>query len=152
MNYFEIKESLYNNCLDWIDQKIVITTKAVKDAQDSANNEEKSSAGDKYETGRAMSQNQRDMYARQLAECNKQKQLLLSIDYKKKSEFVTTGSLVITESGIYFISISAGIFSIANVNYFAVSIETPIAVLLQKKKVGDHFLLNGKQLLISEIV
>jgi len=33
-------------------------------AQESANSEEKSSAGDKYETGRAMSQQQRDFFAR----------------------------------------------------------------------------------------
>ncbi len=152
MNYSEVKINIYKKCSDWIDEKISITTKAVKDAQDSANNEEKSSAGDKYETGRAMSQNQRDMYARQLAECNKQKQLLLNIDSTKIQDRVSSGALVITDTANYFIAISAGVFVLEDKTYFAVSLETPIATLLHHKKVGDSFLLNGKNIKINTIV
>ena len=152
MNYIEVKSTLYQNCLDWIDQKISITSKAVKDAQDSANNEEKSSAGDKYETGRAMSQNQRDMYAKQLAECNKQKQLLLAIDSTKSNERISNGSLVLTDNANYFISISAGAFVVEDKTYFAVSSETPVAILLHSKTVGDQFLLNGKNIKINSIL
>jgi transcription elongation GreA/GreB family factor len=150
MTLEEIKHILYQKCLAWIENKIEISTKAMNDAQDSANSEEKSSAGDKYETGRAMSQNERDMYARQLAECLKQKQLLLSINPDQSSSIIVAGSLVRTEAANYFISISAGSFSIDNVTYFAVSIDTPVAKLLLGKKAGDSFVLNGKSILIRE--
>ncbi|HVD97060.1 MAG TPA: hypothetical protein VNB90_02575 [Cytophagaceae bacterium] len=150
MTLEEIKHTLYQKCLAWIENKIEISTKAMNDAQDSANSEEKSSAGDKYETGRAMSQNERDMYARQLAECLKQKQLLLSINPDQSSSIIVAGSLVRTEAANYFISISAGSFSIDNVTYFAVSIDTPVAKLLLGKKAGDSFVLNGKSILIQE--
>jgi hypothetical protein len=39
----------------------------MESAQQSANSEEKSSAGDKYETSRAMGHLEKDMHARQLA-------------------------------------------------------------------------------------
>jgi transcription elongation GreA/GreB family factor len=151
MDYSELKNILYQKCLDWLDNKIAITTKAMNDAQESANSEEKSSAGDKYETGRAMSQNERDMYARQLAECIKQKQVLLNIDLTKKHDRVSSGALVITESAIYFVSISAGIISIDNKSYFAISPDTPIAQLMLNKKQGEEFAFNNKKAIIKEV-
>lgn len=147
-----IKSILYQRCLDWLDNKIAIATKAMKDAQDSANSEEKSSAGDKFETGRAMSQIERDMNARQLAECNKQKQIVLNTDIVKKQERVFLGALVITELASYFICISAGNIVVENVSYFAVSVDTPIAKLILNKKVGENFVVNGKKVRIKEIV
>jgi transcription elongation GreA/GreB family factor len=152
MEYAEIKTILYQKCLDWLENKIIIATKAMKDAQDSANSEEKSSAGDKYETGRAMSQNERDMYARQLAECIKQKQVLLNTDISKKQERVSSGSLVVTEVATYFISISAGNMEVENNHYFVVSPDTPIAQLILTKKAGEDFIFNGKKTKIKEIV
>ncbi len=138
--------------MEWVEGKITFATKAMKEAQDSANSEEKSSAGDKYETGRAMSQNARDMYARQLKECIKQKQFLLNIDSAKKSDKVLSGSLVTTESGSYFISISAGNVEVEGKPYFAVSPDTPIAQLILNKKVDDCFVFNGRESRIKTIL
>ncbi|HWZ23056.1 MAG TPA: hypothetical protein VNW06_10405 [Cytophagaceae bacterium] len=152
MEAAEIKNILYQKCLDWLDNKIAIATKAMKDAQDSANSEEKSSAGDKFETGRAMSQIERDMNARQLAECNKQKQIVLNTDIVKKQEKVSLGALVRTEGAFYFICISAGNIEVGNASYYAVSVDTPIAKLILNKKVGEDFLVNGKKVRIKEIV
>jgi hypothetical protein len=152
MDSAEIKNILYQKCLDWLENKIVIATKAMKDAQDSANSEEKSSAGDKYETGRAMSQNERDMYARQLAACIKQKQALLNTDITKKQERVMAGSLVVTDAATYFISISAGNIAVERNVYFVVSPDTPIAQLILNKKTGEEFIFNGKKNIIKEIL
>jgi hypothetical protein len=151
MDFSEIKINLYNQCLEWLDHKIQIATKAMKDAQDSANSEEKSSAGDKFETGRAMSHNERDMYAKQLAECNKQKQLLLNTDLSGTTDRILPGSLVITDVAQYFILISAGNIKVEEKNYFVVSPETPIAQLILNKKAGDGFMFNGKEIKIKNI-
>ncbi len=48
-------------------------------AQEAANSEGKSPAGDKYETGRAMGQLQKEMHGRQLAEYAKEVKALQSI-------------------------------------------------------------------------
>lgn len=152
MTPIEIKQGLYQKCLEWLETKIEIATRAMKDAQEAANSEEKSSAGDKYETGRAMSQNERDMYAKQLAECLKQKQLLLTTDITQNSPKILQGSLVFTESANYFICISAGNLLIENQSWFVVSPETPIAKLLWSKSEGDSFLLNGKTVYIRNVL
>ncbi|HSZ24874.1 MAG TPA: hypothetical protein VK766_04105 [Cytophagaceae bacterium] len=151
MDYLETKNILFHTCLDWLENKIAIASKAMKDAQESANREEKSSAGDKYETGRAMSQNERDMHARQLAECLKQKQLLLSLNITKKHERVSSGALVKTDAANYFISISAGSFVIEKITYFAVSPDTPVALLMMNKKEGETFLFNKSKNSILKI-
>lgn len=48
-----------------IEERITITKLAIANAQEAANSQDKSSAGDKYETGRAMGHLEKDMYARQ---------------------------------------------------------------------------------------
>ncbi|WP_258539158.1 hypothetical protein [Chitinophaga oryzae] len=47
-------------------QRIAVTQRAMDEAQAAANQESKSSVGDKYETARAMSHMEKDMHARQL--------------------------------------------------------------------------------------
>ena len=151
MDISELKNILYQKCLEWLENKIDIAGQAMKNAQEAANNEEKSSAGDKYETGRAMSQNERDMYARQLAECIRQKQLLLSTDISLNSDKVLPGSLVSTATANYFICISAGNLTIDGTTYFVVSPDTPVAKLLLGKQVGESFVFNWKEQKIHEV-
>lgn len=60
------KIRLIQFCEDTITRRMAVARQAMDNAQASANSEEKSSAGDKYETGRAISHLEKDMYARQL--------------------------------------------------------------------------------------
>jgi hypothetical protein len=55
------KIRLFEHCKNEIERRVANFEYAMMDAQASANSEDKSSAGDKYETGRAMSQIARDM-------------------------------------------------------------------------------------------
>ena len=55
-------------------------------AQQAANEEGKSSAGDKYETGRAMMQIERDKAAQQLDEALKLKNIIDHIPWKQEVE------------------------------------------------------------------
>ncbi|MCW3121639.1 MAG: hypothetical protein JWQ38_1131, partial [Flavipsychrobacter sp.] len=47
-----IKEQLYALCAEYLKKREAEIKKLISDARESANNETKSSAGDKYETGR----------------------------------------------------------------------------------------------------
>jgi hypothetical protein len=51
-----IKESLYNHCMRYVQERIARIQNEIDLHQAAANEETKSSAGDKYETGRAMAQ------------------------------------------------------------------------------------------------
>lgn len=119
-------------------------------AQESANSESKSSAGDKYETGRAMAQLERDRHAQLLADAQRMMQDLTQIDLAP-ALVVRAGSLVKTARGTFFISISAGRISLDGSEYMAVSAASPIGVALRGKRVGDTAVFNTIRYVIEAV-
>ena len=127
-----------------INERISNAKTAMNLVQESVNSEGKSSAGDKYETGRAMAQIERDIYARQLANTQNELKVLRNIDITKPSLSVGLGTLAKTSAGYFFISISIGKIEINNQTIIAVSSNSPIGLVLKGKKVGESFLFMGK--------
>jgi predicted O-methyltransferase YrrM len=74
------KKEIFEHCKNMLLQRIADGEKAVLDAQEAANSEEKSSMGDKYETGRAMSQLAREMSAKQVFENKQELGFLLKLE------------------------------------------------------------------------
>ena len=147
-----IKQQLHSRCLTYIEERIKGASQAIQFAQGSANEETKSSAGDKYETGRAMAQLEIEKNNMQLVEAQKLKQTLLQLDSTKVSETVHAGSLVITNQGRYYVSVPAGQFAIDGENYFAVSPSSPIARILLGLKVGDLASFNKKEFIVQSVL
>lgn len=133
------KQKVHQACLDLLEQKINIARQGMEEAQASANNETKSSAGDKYETGRAMSQRERDLHARQLAELMNMKKTLTNIDPDKVHSTVELGALVETEASNFYISASLGAVEINSQKIMVISAISPIAQAMLGKKSGDTF-------------
>jgi transcription elongation GreA/GreB family factor len=125
---------------------------AIQTAQLSANEETKSSAGDKYETGRAMAQLEIENNSAQLRESMKLKQVLEQISFDQKSTYVQIGSLVTTNQGIFYIAISAGQFVIEDETYFAISAASPIGQKLMGLRVDASFTFNKKEFCITHIL
>ena len=146
-----IKEQLYTHCVNTIEKKMVVIHSVLNSAQDSANHETKSTAGDKHDTARAMAHLESEKNAKQLAEINKLKKALPYLkDYQPK-DVVELGSAVKTTGANYYISISLGAASIENETFFCISAVTPIGKLLMGKKVGDSITFNGKSFVIESI-
>jgi hypothetical protein len=124
---------------------------AITIAQASANEETKSSAGDKYETGRAMMQLEIEKNTVQLGEANKLKQLLDKIDPDKKLNKVQLGSLVITNQGNFYISISVGQLQVNGEKYYAIASTSPIGLKLNGLSERDSFVFNNKDYIIKTI-
>ena len=148
----EIKKQLFNLCENYVNTKITTAQEAIDNAQKSANKETKSSSGDKYETGRSMMQLEIEKYSTQLKDGLNLKKALSSIDVEKKHESVQTGSVVITNQGNYFLSISAGKLLLDKIEYFAISYSSPIGQAVFGKKVKDEFEFRGKKFLIGNII
>lgn len=146
-----LKKQLLNKCLDFQDKRVENAKKAMDEAQQAANNEEKSTAGDKYDTSRAMSQNIRDMNAKQLQEALKDLAVLQQIKTDLTFQQVKLGSVVKTSEGNYFISISAGQLKIDNEVYFAVSTISPLGQAMLNKKAGEEFTFREKSVMIKEV-
>lgn len=147
-----IKQALYTHCQQYVRQRIDTARSAMEAAQASANEESKSSAGDKYETGRAMAQIERDRHAQLLAEAKKLEQDLNLLDIDKPSAVVRPGSLVLTDRGRFFISISVGKITMDADDYLAVSAASPIGALLLGRKTGEAITFNKMTYRVLTIV
>ncbi|GAB3235640.1 hypothetical protein GCM10027346_25540 [Hymenobacter seoulensis] len=145
------KPQLHTACLAYVQERIEACEAAMRAAQESANSETKSSAGDKYETGRAMAQNERDRNAVQLQQARQLLAEVERINPELPCDTVRPGALVATSMGQFYISISAGKLSLDGQDYFAVSAAAPVAAALAGKRAGEQALFNGKPVHISAI-
>ncbi|MBM3402058.1 MAG: 3-oxoacyl-ACP synthase [Bacteroidetes bacterium] len=146
-----IKEELYKECFNYVQECIDTAQQAIDDAIESANEDTKSSAGDKFETGREMIQQEIDRSMKQLEEAKKQKISLQQIEHHQTYDSVQNGSLVSTNFGKFYISISKGQIRVQGANYFAISCMSPIGMKLMRQKIGHEFDFNGKLFRIEDI-
>jgi hypothetical protein len=145
------KNKLKQFCHNMIDQRVQVAKAAIENAQQAANSEEKSSAGDKYETGRAMSHIKKDMHTRQLSENLKELSTLHSINTNTIYDTVAAGAFVICANISFFIAAGLGKQIINSETIMFLSPNAPLAKLLEHKKVGEHFLFNKTTIVIKEI-
>ncbi len=146
-----LKHQLHSFCLTYIHERITAAQAAIQTAQLSANEETKSSAGDKYETGRAMAQLEIEKNTSHLVEAIKLKQVLDQISADQKTTTIQVGSLVITNQGNFYIAISAGQFLIDGKTYFAISAASPMGQKLTGLSVETSFTFNKKEFLITQV-
>jgi len=151
-NTLELKQTLFNSCLDFIDSRFTTIQNTINEIQESLTSETKSSAGDKHETGRAMLQLEREKAGNQLSEINKIKVALSKIDVSKTTQTVGLGSIVFTSNSNYYIAISAGELTAENKKFYAISPNTPIGLLLMGKTVGDVATFRGTQIEITAVI
>lgn len=125
---------------------------AINEAQKASTDDTKSSAGDKYETSREMMQQETDRNMKQLNEANKLKVALNKINPNIVADKVETGSLVLTGNGNFYIAVSAGVLTVNNEKYFAISPASPIGLKLMGQKIGAEFKLNDKIYHIKTVI
>lgn len=131
-------------CEQVIIQRIASSNKAMDDAQAAANQEGKSSAGDKYETSRAMSHLEKEMHARQLLAHQQDLNALRTINVQSIYIAPAPGAFVQTSKGSFFIAAGLGKQTVNGELVIFLSPISPLAQQLIKKKVGDEFDFMGK--------
>jgi hypothetical protein len=147
----ELKKELLNHCIDIQKTRIENARKAMEDAQNASISEERSTAGDKYDTSRAMSHNLRDMNAKQLNEALKELAALDQLKVELKYQEVKPGAIVKTETGNFFIATSIGQIKHHQETYFTISLLSPIGQAMAGKKQGDSFEFRGNKTRILSI-
>ncbi|GEQ84923.1 hypothetical protein ULMS_04310 [Patiriisocius marinistellae] len=147
----ELKESLFSACKDVVATRYEKVQQTIADIVESLEDESKSSAGDKHETGRAMLHIDRENAGKQLKEIENLQALLPRIDILKTSDYARLGSLVYTNHATFFMSISIGAVTVSKTQYFCVALQAPIGQLISGKKKGDTFSFNGKDYHVTSI-
>ena len=146
-----MKEELYLECIRLIQERIVGIKSELASIEESRNNETKSSAGDKYETGRAMMQMEEEKSRMQLGKANQLRLELMEINLKQNNGQISKGNLVITDKGKYFISIGLGKVKIGNDVYYCISTASPIGIQMRGKTVGDEIKFGERIIKIIDI-
>jgi transcription elongation GreA/GreB family factor len=152
VSHVQLKELLYQQCLDYVQKRMDAAEQGIKEAQQASKDDTKSSAGDKYETGRAMMQQETDRNMAQLNEANKLKVALNQISTSVTTKQVENGSVVLTNNGNFYMAISAGTLLVDSLSYFAISPASPIGLKLKGLKATDQFTLNGKDYKITTVL
>ena len=111
MSSKKIKEHLLLSCEQQIMQKYIIVQDKIKSIVASLDDATKSSAGDKHETARAMLQLDREQAGERLVEIEKTLEVLHKINLTKTAAHAHLGSLVTTNKGNFFLSISLGVLT-----------------------------------------
>ena len=146
------KVHIVSRMQELLDEKINEYKAAIAEAMESRNSDTKSSAGDKFETGRAMIQMEIDKSEAQLAKTINMKAELDQIKFDKNNSSVGFGSLVITNNETYLVAVSMGVIHLDDQNIYAISLASPIGEILNRKKQGDQFEFRGRNYLINQII
>ena len=145
------KENIIATAQNLLNSKLIELEKAIFNVQNAANEESKSSMGDKYETGRAMAQNDRAMLENQKNELLKDISTFENINFEQETESIKSGSLVHTSIGYILISVGLGKIVDSGVNVMLISSASPLGTDLSGKKNKDTITINGRQIQILGI-
>lgn len=146
-----LKAQLVNQCKAILQQKITMLDKQLADFKKAANNETKSSVGDKYETGRAMMHNEMDKLKQQQAQALTAKAAFMQIQFDNNFDTIDLGSLIKTDKGTFLLAVALGKVVVQNQHYFVLSLASPIGQKLKGKKQGDSITLNNQCFTILKI-
>lgn len=139
------KPALIEHLKSLLTERMQVAWDAMEAAQESANEQGKSSMGDKYETSRSMGQLDRNMHARQYEQVRQERLILEKISESEVPARAAVGSLLQTTAGWFFIAVSLGAVKIENETVLAVSSSSPVGASLVGKEPGSYFEFMKKQ-------
>lgn len=137
------KQKVYQRYQQVVNDKVWLLQKMLQELIASTQNETKSSAGDKYETGRAMLQIEQDNVRKQLKDALEQKAVFDKIDTSLHGLHITKGSLVKTDKGYFFVSIALGKITVEGVTVIALSPQSPFGARLVGLTATHCVTMNG---------
>ena len=145
------KEKIIDEMNRILDDRLDQLRQSIQDLEQSQESETKSSAGDKYETGREMVQLELGKYQGQVEKALAQKKALAQINPQHQYDEVSIGSLVKTNQGIYFISTALGKIQVRDTICFAISLASPIGQVLNGSKAGQSVSFQAKTIRIVSV-
>lgn len=145
------KSAVHQRCRQLLTERGRELERQLGELSASVANETKSTAGDKFETARAMLHIEQDQARRQLGTLNAQLAVLDMIDPLKPSNRAGLGSLVLLSGVWYYLSTSIGKVSVDGHTLIALSLEAPLGALLKGHAPGDNLTLNGRTLVVEAV-
>ena len=152
MNHTEsLGKYLIEYCTRFIEEQISHVQNAINLAKESAQNEQKSSAGDKHETGKSLMQLEQENHSIHLQKMQNMQRVLPFLQSYIPGGMVKLGSIVETSAGIYYMALGIGKISHTNIDVFIISPSSPIGKLLLEKKAGDVVVFQDRKITINRV-
>lgn len=139
------KNAIHEACLSKLQSQMDELKSAIAKVQESIVNEENSTAGNKFETARAMGQEELDRINRQMSVLVKEYNILSQINLDRPCDSVQLGAVVKTDKKMLYTSVALGKVEVENTPIFAISFFSPIGQMLLGKEVGDELVFAGKK-------
>ncbi len=138
-----MKEELFKKCESYLEERTARISHSILDLEAALTNEFKSSAGDKYETGREMINIEIQKLSTQLQQFQKLQGTLEVAKRNETTSVVKLGSLVEATNANYFICIPIGEVILGNKKVYVIGTGSPIAQALIGRSIGDSFNFNA---------
>ncbi|ESU25848.1 hypothetical protein FLJC2902T_30420 [Flavobacterium limnosediminis JC2902] len=145
------KQKILHHHLTLLQDKIDVYRDMISGLADDAQNDAKSSAGDKHETALSMMHLEQEKLSAKLQEAIHFKEVLGKIDVSAESRRVIMGSLVKTNGLQLFISAALPKITIDGVSVLALSPLSPLGSQLMGKQIGDIVEVNGSKFEIEVV-
>lgn len=148
MDRKQLKQTVLNTIQNQINNIQLQITSLTQDAQ----NDAKSSAGDKHETSLAMMHLEQEKLNTKLLQLLNLQQTALKLPETKLTQKVALGAIVKTNKGIFYISVPLQMVHYQSLAVFCISVQAPLAQQLLNKQVNDQITFNKISYKIIEIL
>lgn len=145
------KQSILASLQSALQERIALSQAAVASAREAQAEDTKSSAGDKYETGREMMQIEIEKHTQQILKAEQLMKELDALPFQKDFAEVAPGALVHCNNGLYFCAIGWGRLDIEEGTVFVISLNSPIGQVLKGQRKGDAFDFHGRRVEVLSI-
>lgn len=147
MDRKELKQLVLNT----LNNQIEVIQNQISSLSEDAQNDAKSSAGDKHETALAMMHLEQEKLNAKLTEFLYMQQIALKLSESKTVEKVVLGSIVKTNRAVFYVSVPIQPINYKNAQVFCVSIHAPLIQHLLNKEVGAEVTFNNMSYKILDI-
>jgi transcription elongation GreA/GreB family factor len=148
----ELKSAVYQIAISQLKQKEALLAEERKNIIESILEEEKNSAGDKYETSRETMTQDLNSLEKQIKQSNLDLEELYRLQtIKDTPPSVQEGALVQLGTEWFLLAVSMGQVKVGDKSVFLLSKNSPLGELLIGKKKGEAIQFRGKSQAINEI-
>ncbi|MBC6366452.1 hypothetical protein [Algoriphagus sp. AK58] len=148
----EFKAKVYQTAIDLLKQKEILLAEERKNIIESILEEEKNSAGDKYETSRETMTQDLNSIEKQIKQSKLDLEELYRLNtIKDTPPTVQEGALVKLGTEWFLLAVSVGQVKVEEAKVFLLSKNSPLGELLIGKKKKDQVNFRGKMQVIEEL-
>jgi hypothetical protein len=148
----ELKKEIHRQCVLLTEERIGVLQREIGELREAAGEQGKSSAGDKHETGRAMTDLEIEKNQVSLKNLLQIQAALKQFDPLKKQERPTAGALVGTDQGLFYIAASLGRIQAGEKEIMVISPDAPIVKALQLYPIKNPVVFNNRIYQVKEII